>query len=87
MTEMIRSLVYENGVKTIKETPVDEYERPKVDPDDVRRKRDKLLVACDWTQVADAPVDQASWAAYRQALRDVPAQSGFPDNVTWPDKP
>ena len=30
---------------------------------------------------------QAAWAAYRQALLDVPSQAGFPDNVTWPDKP
>ena len=55
--------------------------------DEARALRDKLLVACDWTQVADAPVDQAAWAAYRQALRDVPEQAGFPDNVTWPEEP
>lgn len=30
---------------------------------------------------------QAAWAAYRQALLDVPEQSGFPDNVTWPEVP
>jgi hypothetical protein len=49
--------------------------------------RDKLLAACDWTQVADASVDQAAWSTYRQALRDIPDQAGFPDNVTWPEKP
>ena len=53
----------------------------------VRATRDGLLTASDWTQVADAPVDQAAWAVYRQALRDVPAQAGFPHNVTWPNKP
>jgi hypothetical protein len=53
----------------------------------VRSTRDGLLTASDWTQVADAPVDQAAWAAYRQALRDVPAQAGFPHHVTWPTKP
>jgi hypothetical protein len=53
----------------------------------VRMQRDRLLAACDWTQVADAPVDQAAWATYRQALRDITAQAGFPDNVTWPTKP
>jgi hypothetical protein len=52
-----------------------------------RLRRDKLLSASDWTQVADAPVDQAAWAAYRQALRDVPQQEGFPDNITWPEAP
>jgi hypothetical protein len=53
----------------------------------VRTERDRLLTASDWTQVADAPVNQAAWAAYRQALRDVPQQSGFPKSVTWPTPP
>ena len=39
----------------------------------LRIHRDRLLAACDWTQTADAPVDKAAWAAYRQALRDFPA--------------
>lgn len=52
-----------------------------------RYNRDRLLAASDWTQVADAPVDQAAWAAYRQALRDVPQQAGFPDDITWPEVP
>jgi len=52
-----------------------------------RRQRNKILKASDWTQVADAPVDQAAWATYRQALRDIPQQAGFPDDVTWPTKP
>jgi pyruvoyl-dependent arginine decarboxylase (PvlArgDC) len=53
----------------------------------VRGERDQKLSASDWTQVADAPVNQASWATYRQALRDVPAQAGFPWAVTWPTQP
>ena len=53
----------------------------------VRTYRDYILSASDWTQVADAPVDTAAWATYRQALRDIPAQSGFPDNITWPQEP
>lgn len=53
----------------------------------VRFQRNQLLSESDWTQVADAPVDQAVWATYRQALRNVPQQAGFPDNVTWPTKP
>ena len=53
----------------------------------VRTYRDYILTASDWTQVADAPVDTAAWATYRQALRDIPAQSGFPDNITWPQEP
>jgi hypothetical protein len=55
--------------------------------EEIRAQRDQLLAASDWTQVADAPVNQAAWAVYRQALRDVPNQSGFPANVVWPSKP
>jgi hypothetical protein len=52
-----------------------------------RTERNKLLSESDWTQVADAPVDKAAWATYRQALRDVPNQTGFPSEITWPDAP
>ncbi len=53
----------------------------------VRADRNKRLADSDWTQVADAPVDKAAWAAHRQALRDVTAQEGFPWNVQWPEQP
>lgn len=53
----------------------------------VRAQRNQLLADSDWTQVADAPVDQAAWAEYRQALRNIPQQSGFPLSVDWPDRP
>lgn len=56
----------------------------------VRAKRNDLLVMSDWTQLADAPVtaeQKAAWATYRQALRDVPQQAGFPWDVVWPTKP
>ena len=54
---------------------------------EIRAQRNTLLTASDWTQVADAPVDQAAWATYRQALRDVPQQAGFPHDVVWPTSP
>lgn len=54
---------------------------------EARAIRNRLLTASDWTQVADAPVDQAAWAAYRQALRDVPSQPGFPATIDWPAAP
>ena len=53
----------------------------------VRASRDVKLAESDWTQVTDAPVDKAVWATYRQALRDMTAQSGFPWTVTYPDAP
>ena len=54
----------------------------------VRRLRDKLLAECDWTQLPDVPeATKAAWADYRQALRDLTAQDGFPDAIQWPSTP
>lgn len=56
----------------------------------VRDQRNKLIAECDWTQLIDSPFSNDTngvWQAYRQALRDVPAQEGFPWDVTWPEAP
>lgn len=53
----------------------------------VRAYRDSLLTKTDWTQVSDAPVNKEAWATYRQALRDISLQEGFPWDVTWPEQP
>ena len=53
----------------------------------VRAARDGRLRSCDWTQAVDAPVDAAAWATYRQALRDIPEQAGFPFIIDWPAPP
>jgi hypothetical protein len=53
----------------------------------VRTSRNDKLAACDWTQLADSTADKTVWATYRQSLRDVTAQDGFPWNVTWPEAP
>lgn len=53
----------------------------------MRSTRNDKLKDTDWTQVADAPVDKAAWAAYRQQLRDISAQPGFPWDVQWPEMP
>lgn len=53
-----------------------------------RTQRNTKLVETDWTQAADVPqVIKDSYAPYRQALRDLPTQSGFPNQVVWPDAP
>ena len=55
-----------------------------------RSERDDLLDASDWTQMADTSLsadDKAAWATYRQALRDVPQQPGFPETIAWPETP
>lgn len=55
-----------------------------------RAKRDRLLAACDWRAARafelGEPMPEA-WRAYRQALRDLPDQPGFPLSVSWPDLP
>lgn len=53
----------------------------------MRKQRNEKLSECDWTQVTDAPVNKETWATYRQALRDVTSQEGFPWTITWPDAP
>jgi len=52
----------------------------------VRSQRDKLIADTDWMALSDSTLTPA-WAEYRQALRDVTSQAGFPDAVDWPVKP
>ena len=54
----------------------------------IRSQRNQKLAESDWTQGKDIP-DAVSqpWAVYRQALRDVPSQVGFPWDVQWPAQP
>lgn len=55
---------------------------------ETRAQRDRLLTQSDWTQLADYPkTNQSAWKQYRQALRDLPQQAGFPDSVLWPTAP
>ena len=53
----------------------------------VRDERNHKLSACDWTQLADSIADKTAWATYRQALRDIPSQTGFPWVIDWPTQP
>ena len=53
----------------------------------VRTSRTQKLNDCDWTQIADSTADKTAWATYRQALRDITGQAGFPWTITWPDAP
>jgi hypothetical protein len=52
----------------------------------IRMERDKRLSSCDWTVLPDVTTDSV-WLDYRQALRDITEQSGFPDTVVWPEEP
>ena len=55
-------------------------------PQEVRAQRDRLLAETDYLALSDLTLS-SDMAAYRQALRDVPSQTGFPTDVTWPVKP
>lgn len=82
-------VIHDGGTKPTKKTLDDLW--PQVQSDvaweAVRLERDRRLAACDWTQVADAPVDAAAWGAYRQQLRDIPQTFDDPDQVVWPTEP
>ena len=57
---------------------------------EIRQERDRLLAATDYLLAADYPITAESLEAvktYRQALRDVPEQASFPEEVAWPEKP
>jgi hypothetical protein len=51
-----------------------------------RSERNRLLSETDWMALSDNTMTP-EWASYRQALRDITAQEGFPYDVTWPTKP
>ena len=71
-----------NGEVTVEDIPMISEE--------ARAKRDKLLADTDWTQVLDAPIDaetREAYRTYRQSLRDIPEQDGFPETITWPELP
>lgn len=54
---------------------------------DLRAERDRLLAESDWTVLGDSPTPTAAWKTYRQALRDLPANTTDPFNVVWPTPP
>jgi hypothetical protein len=90
--------VYRDGVEQIGGEWFTKYSLADMDDDtkashdaaqakNVREDRNIRLSDCDWTQLADAPGDKTAWAAYRQSLRDITSQTGFPWDVNWPTKP
>jgi hypothetical protein len=84
--------VYKNEIWyqawTVKEVSAEEKEQRRRDKwDSLRDERNKLLSDSDWTQVADAPVDNLKWAVYRQTLRDLPQNTTNPFTIAWPVKP
>lgn len=85
-----------NGDQWVEEwytTPATEEEiaqRTEAKAIEVRQERNQKLEESDWTQLADSPLspdDKGYWALYRETLRMIPQQPGFPWNVQWPPKP
>ena len=72
--------------KVIKTAEQVEQERLEAVIEQARATRDRLIAETDWMALSDVQMSDG-WAAYRQALRDVPEQPGFPDNIDWPEKP
>ena len=57
---------------------------------EIRAKRNRLLLDCDWTQTLDSPISESKrseWANYRQSLRDLPTTISDNGSVSWPTKP
>lgn len=79
------------GCEAVPGIHVTEPPRREEDPAAAARlRRARLLAACDWVVTRANETDQPvpdTWAAYRQALRDVPSQPGFPAAIDWPAKP
>jgi len=69
---------------------LDETAKREAETKSSRNKRNSLLTASDWTQLADSTLDNEGmvlWQGYRQALRDVPQQTDFPLKIQWPQQP
>ena len=63
---------------------------PPTPAESVYTMRGALLQQSDWTQLIDVPLtdeQRAAWVTYRQELRDVPNQPGFPEQIIWPVAP
>jgi hypothetical protein len=53
----------------------------------VRADRNQRLKDSDWSRLDDVNVNKLAWADYRQTLRDIPQQAGFPWDIQWPSAP
>ncbi len=88
--EGIPEFIGKNWVQTwitteLSDTEIDSMRSQK--EKEVKEIRDQLLAKSDWTQLADVSVDQKKWRLYRESLREITKQTGFPYNVDWPKEP
>ena len=87
-SDMFADYVDEDGVTVTKASQEEAYTASKNEEaaTAVRAERDKLLAETDWRAGSDLTMSDA-WKIYRQALRDITSQEGFPNTVTWPTQP
>jgi len=79
-----------DGVATAKSDAEIEAKRKADALVEMKVRRNNILITTDWTQLSDNPLtteQRQAWATYRQALRDLPANTTDPRNPTWPTKP
>lgn len=72
-------------VREMTDDEIQQYKNNKAE--EVRNERNQRLLISDWTQTVDSPVNRTAWAEYRQSLRDITEQEGFPLTVIWPEEP
>ena len=88
------SYSYRDGVEKIKgrwytKYTIGQYDKKPIDnerAEGIRNQRDRLIKESDWRAVSDRKLEPA-WKRYRQALRDISKQEGFPHDVKWPTDP
>ena len=90
--DMFADYVDEEGVTVTKASQEEAYTATKDTAAALaaRNTRDGLIASCDWMAIKAFEAGTTvgtEWATYRQALRDVSAQAGFPNDITWPTQP
>lgn len=93
-TEELGRVIYERALAgefgAVSDYVSDQGGRPSLEEkaEEMRSKRDSLIKESDWTQLHDSPLNgDEGWINYRQELRDVPQQQGFPEEIIWPTPP
>ena len=87
MKKMVNNIIFDFTDADVQQNEIDtNYYNQNVLPDEIRAERDRLLAETDYLALSDNTMS-AEMTAYRQALRNITDQTGFPYSVTWPTKP
>lgn len=86
MTMQMKEINAQTGVETTRDFTTQEVTASSPTENSVRELRDVLIAETDWWATSDRTMT-AEQTAYRQALRDITSQAGFPTDITWPTKP